>query len=78
MSSFSLPFLSGQKNMADLQTKLRTGFVRIVQHYGFEISQDIVANIQPMETKTKENKKAIVGTHFHQKCCVSDGKVFKL
>ncbi len=64
--------------MADLQTRLRTGFVRIAQHYGFEISHDIVANIQSMETKTKENKKAIVGIHFHQKCCVSDGKVVQI
>eukprot|EP01084_Bolivina_argentea_P135767 239173_1 len=52
-------------------------FVEIINHYGFKISKQLVAQFEAAGKFKQQNKKPIIGIHFHKKCCVNNGEIVK-
>ncbi len=56
-------------------------FIKIIDHYGFKISKNIVddiiqkGKIKQFNKKINKKVKPIIGIHFHDKCCLNNSQI---
>ncbi len=56
---------------------LHDAFIEIINHYGFKISEELVLQLEAAGKLKQQNKKPIIGIHFHENCCLKEGEIIQ-